>query len=142
MNQEITVGFQANFACNPGFILNGSSTIYCQQKENPFDCQGKWSENEPICERNDVVPVKSLNILAYFCFYMLARSCGKPIIADPRIRKIVGDKFYFPEVIQFQCVNGYNLRKAGARWHCSQDGIWIDTENSKSRQYPICKRNA
>ncbi|XP_062499155.1 E-selectin-like [Corticium candelabrum] len=56
MNQEITVGFQANFACNPGFILNGSSTIYCQQKENPFDCQGKWSENEPICERNDVVP--------------------------------------------------------------------------------------
>ncbi|XP_062499148.1 sushi, von Willebrand factor type A, EGF and pentraxin domain-containing protein 1-like [Corticium candelabrum] len=117
-NQEITVGFQANFACNPGYILIGNSTIYCQQKENPFDCQGKWSENEPICK---------------------PRRCGKPIIADPQIRKIVGDKFYFPEVIQFQCVNGYNLRKGGARWHCSHDGIWIDTENSKSRKYPICK---
>ncbi|XP_062498785.1 sushi, von Willebrand factor type A, EGF and pentraxin domain-containing protein 1-like [Corticium candelabrum] len=118
MNKKINVGFQAKFACNPGFILTGNSTIYCQQKQNPFDCQGKWSENAPTCKPRD---------------------CEKPNLADNKIMTIVGDKFYFPEVIQFRCVKGYNLQSGGARWRCSLDGIWIDTENRNNTEYPICK---
>ena len=38
-----TVSSQANYSCNEGYILNGTTTRVCQ-------ADGQWSGSEPTCE--------------------------------------------------------------------------------------------
>ena len=38
-----TVGSQANYSCNEGYVLNDTTTRVCQ-------ADGQWSGSEPTCE--------------------------------------------------------------------------------------------
>ena len=42
--QGTSLGDQTTYACNPGFFLKGTKTIYCQN-------DGKYSDDAPLCKR-------------------------------------------------------------------------------------------
>ncbi|XP_044748344.1 sushi, von Willebrand factor type A, EGF and pentraxin domain-containing protein 1-like isoform X2 [Coccinella septempunctata] len=67
------------FECNPGYNLEGSSTIRCDDK-------GIWSPSKPKCER----------------IY-----CGDPGEIDNGIA--IGKNFYYEDRIRFQCLEGYSM---------------------------------
>lgn len=41
--ERTVAGSQANYSCNEGYTLNGTTVRVC-------DMNGQWSENEPTCE--------------------------------------------------------------------------------------------
>ena len=54
---DIFVDFIATYQCNNGYDINGNSSLHkheriCMQNETINHCDGKWSNKQPVCKRN------------------------------------------------------------------------------------------
>ncbi|VDL78875.1 unnamed protein product [Nippostrongylus brasiliensis] len=141
---ELRFGSNAEYACNKGFVLIGSSQRRCQGNR-------EWSGSQPSCRLQKVayacVPgyhkysAKGLalakcllnrkNVAQWFGpdLKCKARSCPDPGKLDNGVRD--GDVFEYPYTVVFHCHPGFLLLGPSTR-KCESNGEWSD-------EAPICQ---
>ncbi|XP_039605786.1 C4b-binding protein alpha chain-like [Polypterus senegalus] len=101
-NGRITAGFGSpvyrsivTFACNHGYMLEGSDTIMCQQN-------GQWSSKPPTCSKMNI--------------------CRLPNIENGWVTN-VNPPYTYDDSIEFACKDGY-LLKGAKRVSCKKYDTW------------------
>ncbi|XP_062498905.1 sushi, von Willebrand factor type A, EGF and pentraxin domain-containing protein 1-like [Corticium candelabrum] len=98
----------AVYSCHSGYDLNMDKNIQtftriCLQLDNPYKCEGAWSEKPPCC---------------------IPRSCPDPNNSNFRNGSIQGDAYFYPETISLNCKEGHELVGGGSYFQCNQSGQW------------------
>ena len=115
----VTVGSQASYRCNRGFVLVGTSNRICQRN-------GEWSADEPIC-RGEFMFINILQCMILFVIFLVAIIC-------PRLRDIDNGRvrmsgFTIGSTAIYICRTGFSLMGNRGR-ECQEDGSWSGSEPS------------
>lgn len=120
-----------NAACDPGFILRGSSRIDCQ-------VNGSWSSTDTFCEGMLLIFLNvPWHIIRSFEFFLynssnvmrfspiLAKDCGN--LSTPLNGSVIGYETTYSNELEFKCDDGFELRGSASR-RCEADGKWSGVE--------------
>ncbi len=97
MGQEYSYQSIVTFQCDDGFELIGSTAITCGD-------DNQWNSTVPTCD-----PV----------------SCGAPVVDNDTVI-VIPHIYTFPNVIEYQCVSGYELNGSSSAM-CQANGEWSVT---------------
>lgn len=71
---------------------------------------------------------------------LLAKTCQKVTSSQIVNGAVIGDKFFYPEIIHFICQEGHTLEGGGSKWQCNYNGNWKDMKNNSLIEFPNCER--
>ncbi|XP_038613185.1 beta-2-glycoprotein 1 [Tachyglossus aculeatus] len=104
-----------NFACNPGYVLNGTNSVQCLE-------DGKWSKKLPVCDPITCPPPTTPNF-AKVSYY-------KPSATNNSI--------YKDEVV-FECLPPYAMF-GNATIRCTENGNWTELPECRDVKCPFPTR--
>lgn len=129
-----TYGTQANYTCDEGYVLLGTSSRLCQDSQ--------WSGSPPECagEKKAVLyklctTVYNFNLRMKQYLFTPAVDCGS--LMDPLNGTVTHAMTTFQSVADYSCAVGYTLVNGPETRLCQSNGVWSGTQPSCQSEFEV-----